>query len=77
MMRNREVEKTTRRLVVDEIKGDIVVIEDDDGTFEMPSKYLPRSAKAGDVFAMSIGIDYPSTVIRHTTIQRIKKDASK
>lgn len=57
-------------LIVDRLEGEWVVIEWEEGTFNLPRKLLPASVREGDVLTMTLKRDEELTVQRQKAAQR-------
>jgi hypothetical protein len=58
-------------LVIDRFEGDMVVIEYNGKTFDLPRSLLPREAKEGDVLKLSITVDNEETKKRKKKIDNL------
>jgi len=63
-----------RCLLSTALKGDMAVIEYQDGTFALPRNLLPPEASEGDALRFSITVDTEETEERRTKIEHLMDD---
>ncbi|MBS3995415.1 MAG: DUF3006 domain-containing protein [Alkaliphilus sp.] len=59
--------------IIDRIEGQVVVIEWEMGTFQLPSTLLPQGAKEGDSLKLNIELDKKNTNVRWEELEEKAK----
>ncbi|HZJ83915.1 MAG TPA: DUF3006 domain-containing protein [Syntrophomonadaceae bacterium] len=63
--------------IIDRIENDIVVVEYEGRTYDLPRKIMPLSIKEGDVISFDFHIDREATKARHNKVEKLVDDLFK
>ncbi|HNX29062.1 MAG TPA: DUF3006 domain-containing protein [Syntrophomonadaceae bacterium] len=64
-------------IIIDRFENDIAVVEYEKSTYSIPRKWLPVSAKEGDVIILEAAIDEKETALRREQIGKMTDDLFK
>lgn len=70
-------EKTSSKVVVDRVEGDLAVIvlfDDDSVQFNLPVKHLPEGVKEGDHLQMTFSVDKESREAQKQKVSDLLKE---
>ena len=73
-------DKTSIKVVIDRIEGDLAVVvlyDDDRVKFNLPVKYLPEGVRGGDHLRVSFDVDKKSHESEKSRIADLLKDLTK
>ena len=73
-------EKTSIKVVIDRIEGDLAVIvlyDDDRVKFNLPVKYLPEGVRDGDHLRLGFDVDKQSRGVVKKRVEDLLKDLTK
>ncbi len=60
--------------IIDRMENDIVVVEYEGRTYDLPRKIMPLSIKEGDVISFDFYIDREATKARHNKVEKLVDD---